>query len=30
METMGLPDRHLIERCSRRKLFFGKWKSLKL
>jgi dual specificity tyrosine-phosphorylation-regulated kinase 2/3/4 len=24
METMGLPDRHLIERCSRRKLFFGK------
>ncbi|CEP15997.1 hypothetical protein [Parasitella parasitica] len=22
METMGLPDRHLIERCSRRKLFF--------
>lgn len=24
METMGLPDRHLVERCSRRKLFFGK------
>ncbi|KAI7892696.1 kinase-like domain-containing protein [Mucor mucedo] len=22
METMGLPDRHLVERCSRRKLFF--------
>jgi dual specificity tyrosine-phosphorylation-regulated kinase 2/3/4 len=24
MEIMGLPDRHLVERCSRRKLFFGK------
>lgn len=23
MEIMGLPDRHLVERCSRRKLFFG-------
>ncbi|KAL9544386.1 hypothetical protein MBANPS3_007652 [Mucor bainieri] len=22
METMGLPDSHLVERCSRRKLFF--------
>lgn len=23
MEVMGIPDRHIIEKCSRRKLFFG-------
>jgi dual specificity tyrosine-phosphorylation-regulated kinase 2/3/4 len=24
MEVIGLPDRHLVDTCSRRKLFFGK------
>lgn len=23
MEIMGVPERHLIDRCTRRKLFFG-------
>jgi dual specificity tyrosine-phosphorylation-regulated kinase 2/3/4 len=30
METLGLPDRHLLEKCPRKKLFFGTFSIYKL